>query len=201
MDDEKLYECGWCHEHKLLAQFTKGSDGNEINRCKLCVYLGKYNLNQKEYAAMIAQQNGMCAICSYVPRGIFPDVLCIDHAHLGPDYPMSVRGLLCQRCNLGIGIFMDNSGLLIHAAQYVDGNNTPFAPRHDTIIIRTKREDAISDSFHDTHMYIPRYMDSLMELACAVGKKEYGKTHKLIVKLYRDLTDYMRSQLPPEERD
>ena len=48
------------------------------------------------YDKLYDQQSGRCAIC-----GVRPDVLYIDHDHITDE----IRGLLCRKCNFGIGLF------------------------------------------------------------------------------------------------
>jgi hypothetical protein len=63
--------------------------------------------------ALLAAQGGVCAICrtDRWSRGV-PNV---DHCH----ETNSVRGILCTRCNLGIGYFMDDPARLTAAAKYL----------------------------------------------------------------------------------
>lgn len=63
-----------------------------------------------QYDAMFVAQNGLCAICSE-PN----NKLNVDHDHAGGE----VRGLLCRRCNLGLGQFRDNPEFLRRAEQYI----------------------------------------------------------------------------------
>jgi hypothetical protein len=72
-----------------------------------------YGLSKEEYIAMYEKQQGLCAICKKEPttkRGLH-----IDHNHKTG----TVRGLLCHSCNVGIGNFMDDPGLLISAIEYI----------------------------------------------------------------------------------
>lgn len=66
-------------------------------------------LNEWAYREMLEQQAGCCAICGS------PDPQAIDHDHVTGD----VRGILCTRCNTGLGKFMDDPELLRVAAQYL----------------------------------------------------------------------------------
>ena len=73
----------------------------------------KYGLTPAEYVAMLHEQGGTCAICDQVnPDG---RELCVDHCHETGD----VRGLLCHKCNTGIGLFGDNAALLNSAISYL----------------------------------------------------------------------------------
>lgn len=78
-------------------------------------------LTPAEYDAMLAAQRGVCAICESAPT-IKPSpghtrrrVLWVDHDHK----TKRVRGLLCHRCNAGLGYFMDHPELLASALRYL----------------------------------------------------------------------------------
>src|SRR2546423_5792224 len=59
----------------------------------------KFGLTLEEYDEMLAAQEGGCAICGEAPEE--GKILHIDHDH----ETGLVRGLLCQRCNHGLGLF------------------------------------------------------------------------------------------------
>lgn len=75
--------------------------------------LAQYGLTETEYDAMSAAQDGRCAICRDLPG---PKGLCVDHCHSTG----AVRGLLCTRCNLGLGYFRDNPAAILAAADYLE---------------------------------------------------------------------------------
>jgi hypothetical protein len=76
--------------------------------------LKKYGLTSGDYEGMLSAQGGKCALCG------LPDVtgrrLAVDHSHATG----RVRGLLCHRCNTGIGLLGDNPELLRRGAEYLD---------------------------------------------------------------------------------
>jgi hypothetical protein len=73
----------------------------------------KLGVSVEEYNAMVARQNGLCAICGGPER---PGVkLSIDHNHR----TNVVRELLCQKCNFMIGYADENPERLEAAAEYV----------------------------------------------------------------------------------
>jgi len=72
-----------------------------------------YNLSLEAYDNMLASQGGTCAICKNdCPTG---RLLAVDHDH----ETGRVRGLLCARCNPGLGYFADSPDLLAAAADYL----------------------------------------------------------------------------------
>ena len=73
----------------------------------------KYGITLADYDAMLAAQAGGCAICG-APE---PDgqSLHVDHCHDSGD----VRGLLCFRCNAGLGQFDHDAERLAVAAAYL----------------------------------------------------------------------------------
>lgn len=61
-----------------------------------------------------ALDKSRCQICS---GGLTPETLNIDHSHSTGEF----RGVLCRRCNTGLGFFKDDPGLLEGAAAYLRG--------------------------------------------------------------------------------
>lgn len=68
-------------------------------------------LSPEDYEALLQHQGGVCAICGRKPK----ERLVIDHSHSSG----LVRGLLCNRCNLGLGLFEDDQKRLLAAIQYL----------------------------------------------------------------------------------
>jgi len=72
-----------------------------------------YGITLKQYNILKSKQNNKCAICDEVKK------LHIDHDHLTG----KIRGLLCGRCNRGIGHFKDNIIVLVNAIRYLKENS------------------------------------------------------------------------------
>jgi len=82
----------------------------------------KFSITLGEYDRLLKQQDGKCAICSYVPQVGFGDGrkagrrrLAVDHDH----HTGLIRGLLCHMCNRGLPFFRESSDVLVHAAGYI----------------------------------------------------------------------------------
>lgn len=69
------------------------------------------------YNRMFTEQKGCCAICGK-HQSEFNRALGLDHCHKTE----IMRGLLCTKCNLGIGYFDDNVERLLKAAIYLRRN-------------------------------------------------------------------------------
>lgn len=77
--------------------------------------LRAYGITLDEYKAMLAAQDGRCAICGAESSDASKRRLCVDHCH-GTG---RVRGLLCGKCNIGIGQFNHDVDLLTKAIGYL----------------------------------------------------------------------------------
>lgn len=72
----------------------------------------RYGLQVGDYEAMLAAQDGHCALC---PRGPGDRWLAVDHCH----ETGRVRGLLCAPCNRAIAVLGDGPAGLQRALEYV----------------------------------------------------------------------------------
>jgi hypothetical protein len=76
--------------------------------------LARLGIDIPTYNELVQKQNHLCAICKRDEREL-PKRLAVDHCHKTG----KVRGLLCNDCNLAIGIMKDNPELLAAAIQYL----------------------------------------------------------------------------------
>lgn len=73
-----------------------------------------FGISVKEYEEMLVKQNYRCAICGK-HQSEMGKVFDVDHDHSTG----KVRGLLCNSCNLAIGLLKDSCDLLIKALTYL----------------------------------------------------------------------------------
>lgn len=79
----------------------------------------RYGITQDEWNLMYERQQGICAICkSDDPKGNHR-IFHVDHCHK----TNKVRGLLCDTCNRGLGMFYDNINILKSAIKYLEDSN------------------------------------------------------------------------------
>jgi hypothetical protein len=122
--------CPDCAEVKPLAEFpkTRATVSGYYTYCKPChnargkvskekvggsrtYHLKRrYGITAEDAEAMLAEQGGVCAICSVMPAEH------VDHDHATG----AVRQLLCFNCNGGLGQFKDDPDVLRAAADYVE---------------------------------------------------------------------------------
>jgi len=91
---------------------------------------------KRYYDTIFKEQKGRCAICG-TPQEAIKRKLCLDHCH----ETGVIRGILCAKCNHGLGCFNDNIILLLKAVVYLrqsrglrsDDVETWIDMEHDTI--------------------------------------------------------------------
>lgn len=91
----------------------------------------KYNLSEPDLNALLAAVEGKCEICRTNLDGLFlptgyeggGNTLCIDHCHTSGKF----RGLLCRRCNSGIGQLRDCADLCEKATKYLKRDKIPHS--------------------------------------------------------------------------
>jgi hypothetical protein len=97
---------------KLKAEFGSDVSFPEIKRNRH--YKTRYGIDIETYNLLLLQQNHSCLICG-VHQKELTKRLAIDHCH----QTGKVRGLLCAKCNKGLGQFNDNPELIKRAAAYL----------------------------------------------------------------------------------
>lgn len=129
-DEHGRKQCRICLAWLEVAHFinnsrtTDGLDG----RCKGCrrheKLLANFGLTPEQYAARLTAQGGACAICGKAAAAA-DEPLSVDHDHAccptkGKSCGKCLRDLLCQWCNRGIGMLLDDPLLLRNAAAYLE---------------------------------------------------------------------------------
>jgi hypothetical protein len=131
-----MKRCPKCERRKPAGKFSRRIRGSRIglqSQCKKCHsqhaqewakrhpkehaetwarYRRKslYGVSEEEFSARVLKQGGACAICGEIPK-----TLQVDHCHASNE----VRGLLCGRCNRGLGMFKDSPKRLHAALEYL----------------------------------------------------------------------------------
>jgi len=133
------YNNAWHAAHKervnadLRRKRAEDPDFNKKQRAYYAKSRGKawlkyyYGITVADYEALLAKQNGKCAICrEKPPRG---ETLCVDHCHVTG----RIRGLLCRGCNCGLGNYRDDPRRLRAGAAYLEASRAadpwPAKPR------------------------------------------------------------------------
>ena len=70
-----------------------------------------YGLSPADYDALLAKQDGVCATCGKPSK----ETLCVDHCHATG----TIRGLLCRKCNTGLGCYEDDPATMITSLAYL----------------------------------------------------------------------------------
>jgi hypothetical protein len=133
--------CKSCRQEKSLSEFHYSYKNKAKNKtypdtlCKACKTIqtktwfqankekairyntksklkNRYGMTMDEYDAMVVAQNNLCAICNQ-PQS--RRNLAVDHCH----QTNRVRGLLCDKCNLALGMINDNLNIVESIKRYL----------------------------------------------------------------------------------
>jgi hypothetical protein len=75
-----------------------------------------YNITLEEFNNKLAEQDYKCAICKSNNTHDKHGVMAVDHNH----ETGQIRGLLCYKCNAGIGLLNDDKLLMKNAINYLE---------------------------------------------------------------------------------
>lgn len=111
MKDGYLNQCKRCC-HDYRKQYAKDNPEKHRLAMKKLLLKQKYGITIEQWDEMYSRQGEVCAICGGVND---TKDLVVDHCHVTNE----VRGLLCTRCNLGLGYFCDRIDLMENAVLYL----------------------------------------------------------------------------------
>lgn len=74
--------------------------------------LRKYGMSPAQFDEKLVQQGGKCAACEKVLSGSRRPP--VDHNHLTGE----IRGILCNGCNLALGLLRDDADIVLKLAEY-----------------------------------------------------------------------------------
>jgi len=77
-----------------------------------------YGIDPKDFDNLLLIQNNKCLICGQPLDLQNPKNVCVDHNHLTG----KIRGILCNKCNLAIGLLRDNPEYTKRATEYLERN-------------------------------------------------------------------------------
>lgn len=129
--------CTKCKEPKEVSEFNVRSASLDglTTRCKGCLKIWQdanksylrhlkgdlkryYGITVEFFYGLLKKQDEKCAICRTDKpggRGRWH----VDHNHDTNE----IRGLLCHKCNVGLGHFNDDVNLLVKAVNYLGGTD------------------------------------------------------------------------------
>lgn len=111
---------------EYIRRYKETPEGRRKIQCRML--RNRFGITLEEYEEMLERQDGKCAICGKAESalsnaGIPGKMLAVDHDH----ETGRVRGLLCQRCNIGIGQFQTAQALIMAAEYLFRQNETAVA--------------------------------------------------------------------------
>lgn len=109
--EERIRKWALANKDRMALAQKRYRDSNSKNLKRVAKL---YGITAEEYEVMFTEQGGRCAICERHQLE-FRRRLCVDHCHKTG----KVRGLLCDNCNHGIGLFKDNSERMFRAIKYL----------------------------------------------------------------------------------
>lgn len=146
-DEHGRKECVNCKEwqdEEVFGPNKTNSDGlrSECRNCRADFYksnrkrlveermIRHFNITVSQRDAMLAEQGGRCASCRTDKPGNKGWVVDHDHAccpESGRSCGKCIRGILCSRCNLTLGLVNDDVSILSSLASYLNATQARSA--------------------------------------------------------------------------
>lgn len=134
-------DCTMCGDFKEWKYFYSGNSANgKDSRCATCSnlrttsHLHRHGITVEEYNWLYQQQGGVCCLCKEPETSHYNNgklrKLSVDHDHNCTEHAVTrtcklcIRGLLCNSCNRGLGLFESKEHTKILFQEYL--SSRPF---------------------------------------------------------------------------
>ena len=110
------FQC-WCKDcWKVITTARRNGPNREVElrQRRNRHIVNKYGITIDEYESILNEQGGVCAICKQKNPTKIRE-MALDHNH----DTGQVRGILCENCNRGLGLFKENQEYLNSAIEYL----------------------------------------------------------------------------------
>ena len=123
MSDYRLYQSGRRKRRICIACERRNRRDNResehtperLEQMRRRRYVREYGVTVEEYDQMVLDRQGRCDICGLLPKDNRGSKLHVDHI----EGTKQARGLLCLRCNVGIGMLKHNRKIIAAAHRYL----------------------------------------------------------------------------------
>lgn len=113
-----------CDKCKKIRKIDNYIDFYKKEEKKLTGRFDYKYMDEAKYNALFNIQEGKCKICG-IHQSKLKKRLCVDHNHTTNE----VRGLLCNKCNTGIGMMNENINNLKNAIFYLKESLEQIDPK------------------------------------------------------------------------
>jgi len=128
----------------------------------------RFGISQEQYDRILAAQGGVCAICGGSGKSLRFRRLVVDHCHATG----RIRGLLCSRCNRGLGYFDDDVARFKSAIVYLK-NSFP-------VINEKELDRTLPPRIYHSDTKNPRTKLTKADLVSIMRLARKGLTHRQI---------------------
>jgi len=105
-------KCRPCH-NKESIKWMKANPEKTKETARKVKLKKKYGISVEEYNKMLEEQEGRCFLCEKTHSR---RMLNVDHCHTSG----KIRRLLCDRCNMAMGLIKDDAALANKMAGYIN---------------------------------------------------------------------------------
>ena len=111
LEKKRKYNREWRKRNPLRAPQKPNKLGDACRGLRR-----SYGITLEDHGKMLDDQGGCCAICRSTENYSSKKTrLSVDHCHT----TKAIRGLLCNRCNMALGMMKDNTETLLAAVAYL----------------------------------------------------------------------------------
>jgi Recombination endonuclease VII len=190
--DGLLHDCRNCENRHTYTRRKErmAADPNVKNRVNATarrhVLKKKFGLTREQYELMALNCGDACEICGKPETRKRTKELAVDHCHKTG----LIRGLLCSRCNLAIGMLDDDLSLIGNAIAYL----SRFQERMNAMSAKPGFLEGLAEKAGEVLAAGAKGIDSVVtDVAAGIGKLLSAPERALAERVGEDIVDGMKA--------